>query len=47
MCVQEKMINISIMLRLDQAGNLTYFYLKVEHLTTFPENWRVVWYRYY
>ena len=35
------------MLRLDQAGNLTYFYLKVKHLSILPETWQVVWYRYY
>ena len=37
----------SSMLRLDQAGNLTYFYLKVKHLSILPETWQVVWYRYY
>ena len=37
----------SSMLRLDQAGNLTDFYLKVKHLSILPETWRVVWYRYY
>ena len=38
---------VSSMLRLDQAGNLTYFFLKVKHLSVLPETWRVVWYRYY
>ena len=37
----------SSILRLDQAGNLTYFYLKVKHLSILPETWQVVWYRYY
>ena len=35
------------MLRLDQAGNLTYLHLKVKHLSILPETWQVVWYRYY
>ena len=37
----------SSMLRLDQAGNLTYFHLKVKHLSILPDTWQVVWYRYY
>ena len=32
-----EVFNYSIMLRLDQAGNLTYFYLKVKHLSILPE----------
>ena len=38
---------VSSMLRLDQAGNLTYFHLKVKHLSILPDTWQVVWYRYY
>ena len=30
------------MLRIDQAGNLTYFFLKEKHLFNLPETWQVV-----
>jgi len=37
----------SNVLRLDRDGNLTYFYLKMKHLSILPETLQVVWYSYY